>query len=68
MNDLQTLRAALTPDEPDQDVVDRSRHRLQNRIHGGRSSSSHATAAATCSPASRSARAGFVSSTARDPQ
>jgi hypothetical protein len=36
MNDLQTLRAALTPDEPDQDVVDRSRHQLQNRIHGGR--------------------------------
>ncbi|MFI6303602.1 CU044_5270 family protein [Amycolatopsis thailandensis] len=38
MNDLQTLRAALTPDEPSQDVVDRSRHRLQNRIRGGRAS------------------------------
>ncbi|RSN26313.1 hypothetical protein DMC63_00220 [Streptomyces sp. WAC 05977] len=36
MNDLQTLRAALAPDEPSQDVVDRSRHRLQNRIQGGR--------------------------------
>lgn len=36
MNDLQTLRAALTPDEPSQDVIDRSRHRLQNRIRGGR--------------------------------
>jgi hypothetical protein len=36
MNDLQTLRAALTPDEPAQDVVDRSRHRLQNHMLGGR--------------------------------
>ncbi|AUI58335.1 CU044_5270 family protein [Amycolatopsis sp. BJA-103] len=36
MNDLQTLRAALATDEPSQDVVDRSRHRLQNRIRGGR--------------------------------
>ena len=32
MNDLQTLRAALTSDEVPQDVVDRSRHRLQNRM------------------------------------
>ncbi|MEU3769982.1 CU044_5270 family protein [Amycolatopsis keratiniphila] len=38
MNDLQTLRAAMTPDEPSQDVIDRSRHRLQNRIRGGRPS------------------------------
>ncbi|WP_410650776.1 CU044_5270 family protein [Amycolatopsis sp. cmx-4-54] len=38
MNDLQTLRTALTLDEPSQDVIDRSRHRLQNRIHGGRTS------------------------------
>ncbi|MFC3454396.1 CU044_5270 family protein [Amycolatopsis speibonae] len=38
MNDLQTLRAALAPDEPSREVVDRSRHRLQNRIHGGRAS------------------------------
>ncbi len=36
MNDLQMLRAALAPEEPSQDVVDRSRHRLQNRISGGR--------------------------------
>jgi hypothetical protein len=36
MNDLQTLRAALTTDEPAQDVVDRSRHRLQNHMLGGR--------------------------------
>ncbi|WP_326956419.1 CU044_5270 family protein [Amycolatopsis sp. NBC_01286] len=36
MNDLQTLRAALTPDEPTQDVVDRSRHRLQNHMLTGR--------------------------------
>jgi hypothetical protein len=36
MNDLQTLRVALTPDEPTQDVVDRSRHRLQNHMLGGR--------------------------------
>jgi hypothetical protein len=35
MNDLQTLHAALAQDEPSQDVVDRSRHRLQNRIVGG---------------------------------
>jgi hypothetical protein len=35
MNDLQTVRAALTPDEPSQDVVDRSRHKLQNRMLGG---------------------------------
>jgi hypothetical protein len=35
MNDLQTVRAALTPDEPSQDVVDRSRHKLQNRMRGG---------------------------------
>lgn len=34
MNDLRTLQAALTPDEPSQDVVDRSRHRLQNRMRG----------------------------------
>lgn len=32
MNDLQTLRAALAPSEAPQDVVDRSRHRLQNRM------------------------------------
>ncbi|MEU4518560.1 CU044_5270 family protein [Amycolatopsis sp. NPDC024027] len=32
MNDLQTLRAALAPREVPQDVVDRSRHRLQNRM------------------------------------
>ncbi|MEU5258642.1 CU044_5270 family protein [Amycolatopsis sp. NPDC021455] len=32
MNDLQTLRAALIADEPAQDVVDRSRHRLRNRM------------------------------------
>lgn len=38
MNDLQTLGAALAQDEPAQDVVDRSRHRLQNRIRGGGSS------------------------------
>jgi hypothetical protein len=34
MNDLQTLRAVLIADEPAQDVVDRSRHRLQNRMLG----------------------------------
>ena len=34
MNDLQTLRAALSPSEVPQDVVDRSRHRLQNRMLG----------------------------------
>ncbi|KOX34186.1 hypothetical protein ADK67_04345 [Saccharothrix sp. NRRL B-16348] len=38
MDDLQTLRAALTADEPSQDVVDRSRHRLQHRMLGGRAS------------------------------
>ncbi|MEQ0561351.1 CU044_5270 family protein [Amycolatopsis sp. NEAU-NG30] len=32
MNDLQTLRAALLPAEPSQEVVDRSRHRLLNRM------------------------------------
>jgi hypothetical protein len=35
MNDLQQLHAALSQDDPSQDVVDRSRHRLQNRIAGG---------------------------------
>ncbi|MER6790344.1 hypothetical protein ABT262_00270, partial [Amycolatopsis mediterranei] len=35
MNDLQTLRAALVPGDPAQDVVDRSRHRLQNRMLTG---------------------------------
>jgi hypothetical protein len=35
MNDLQSLHAALAQDDPSQDVVDRSRHRLQNRITGG---------------------------------
>ncbi|WP_103342163.1 CU044_5270 family protein [Amycolatopsis sp. CA-126428] len=35
MNDLQTLRAALAPREVPQDVVDRSRHRLQNRMLTG---------------------------------
>ncbi|QRP47969.1 CU044_5270 family protein [Amycolatopsis sp. FDAARGOS 1241] len=34
MNDLQTLRAVLLPTEPAQEVVDRSRHRLQNRMLG----------------------------------
>jgi hypothetical protein len=33
-DDMQTLRAALQPDDPSQDVVDRSRHRLRNRIGG----------------------------------
>lgn len=33
-DDLQTLHAALMPDEPAQDVVDRSRRRLQSRING----------------------------------
>jgi hypothetical protein len=32
MTDLQTLRAVLLPDDPPQNVVDRSRHRLQNRM------------------------------------
>ncbi|VVJ23562.1 Uncharacterised protein [Amycolatopsis camponoti] len=36
MNDLETLRTTLLPDEPTQDVVDRSRHRLQNHLLGGR--------------------------------
>ncbi|SEF30247.1 hypothetical protein SAMN05421837_105104 [Amycolatopsis pretoriensis] len=36
MNDLENLRTALLPDEPSQDVVDRSRHRLQNRMLGRR--------------------------------
>lgn len=36
MTDLETLRTALLPDEPSQDVVDRSRHRLQNRMLGRR--------------------------------
>ncbi|GAB3139393.1 CU044_5270 family protein [Amycolatopsis stemonae] len=36
MNDLETLRTALLPDEPAQDVVDRSRHRLQNHVLRGR--------------------------------
>ncbi|NUT49095.1 MAG: CU044_5270 family protein [Saccharothrix sp.] len=38
MDDVQTLRAALTGDDPPQDVVDHSRHRLQQRMRGGRSS------------------------------
>lgn len=33
-DDLQTLHGALMPDEPSQDVVDRSRRRLQSRING----------------------------------
>jgi hypothetical protein len=37
MNDLQTVRAALAQDEPAQEVVDRSRHRLRNRMRNGRS-------------------------------
>ncbi|MCR6486218.1 CU044_5270 family protein [Amycolatopsis sp. OK19-0408] len=36
MNDLETLRTALVSGEPSQDVVDRSRHRLQNRMLGRR--------------------------------
>ncbi|WP_103353760.1 CU044_5270 family protein [Amycolatopsis sp. CA-128772] len=32
MTDLEILRTALLPDEPSPDVVDRSRHRLQNRM------------------------------------
>ncbi|MEU8630872.1 CU044_5270 family protein [Amycolatopsis sp. NPDC048633] len=36
MDDLQTLRAALRTDEPAQDVVNRSRHRLQNHMLTGR--------------------------------
>ncbi len=35
MNELQTLRAALSPHDVPQDVVDRSRHRLQNRMLTG---------------------------------
>lgn len=35
MNDLQSLHAALAQDDPSQDVIDHSRHRLQNRINGG---------------------------------
>lgn len=42
MNDLQTLHAALAKDDPAQDVVDRSRHRLQNRINGGPASGKRA--------------------------
>jgi hypothetical protein len=34
MHDLQTLRAALLHGDPAQEVVDRSRHRLQNRMLG----------------------------------
>jgi len=34
MTDLQTLRTALSTGDPAQDVVDRSRQRLQKRIHG----------------------------------
>ncbi|GLY36481.1 hypothetical protein Amsp01_025050 [Amycolatopsis sp. NBRC 101858] len=36
MTDLETLRTALLPDEPAQDVVDRSRHQLRNHMLGGR--------------------------------
>jgi hypothetical protein len=36
MDDLRTLAAALAQDEPSQDVVDRSRHRLQNHMRGDR--------------------------------
>ncbi|HEX6360209.1 CU044_5270 family protein [Actinophytocola sp.] len=35
MNDLQSLHAALAEPDPCQDVIDHSRHRLQNRINGG---------------------------------
>ena len=38
MNDLQTVYALLNPDDPAQDVIDRSRHQLQVRIRGGRTS------------------------------
>lgn len=34
MTDLEILRTVLLPDEPAQDVVDRSRHRLQNWMLG----------------------------------
>lgn len=43
MNDLQSLHAALSQDDPSQDVADRSRHRLQNRIAGGPASSHRRT-------------------------
>src|SRR4051812_22245337 len=36
MNDLETLRTALLPEDPSHDVADRSRHRLQNHMLGGR--------------------------------
>jgi hypothetical protein len=36
MNDLRTLGDALSPDEPSQDVVDRSRHRLLNHMRDNR--------------------------------
>jgi hypothetical protein len=36
MNDLRTLGAALAQDEPSQDVVDRSRHRLRHHMRGHR--------------------------------
>jgi hypothetical protein len=35
MNDLHAVGAVLAPDEPPQDVVDRSRHRLQQHIRDG---------------------------------
>ncbi|WP_414942761.1 CU044_5270 family protein [Amycolatopsis sp. cmx-11-51] len=34
MNDLDVLRTALVCDEPTQEVIDRSRHRLQNHLRG----------------------------------
>ncbi|MET8993684.1 CU044_5270 family protein [Amycolatopsis sp. NPDC004169] len=34
MNDLQAVRAVLVTPPPAEDVVDRSRHRLQNRMQG----------------------------------
>jgi len=34
MNDLDVLRTALVCDEPPQEVIDRSRHRLQNHLRG----------------------------------
>jgi hypothetical protein len=34
MNDLHLVGTALAPDEPSQEVVDRSRHQLQNRMRG----------------------------------
>ncbi|MFI5583445.1 CU044_5270 family protein [Amycolatopsis sp. NPDC051758] len=36
MNDLETLRTALLPEDPSHDVADRSRHRLQNHMLVGR--------------------------------